>query len=230
MTRHPWILLPCLILALTACGGEEAGKEPDGGGGTGGGDGGAGCTQAECRGTTGDYWKVEQICVEGECRDVGLKDEFNETRRGAMLVGVQSFGVDTQNFRSGHLRIFYPRDARGEAVDCARILATPDRVHPELNVVGYYTTAVRSQGYRDLRAAFGPVAGLPVNDPSLPYLVYLGLYSGDRDASSKHPTGTLLAEGCLGGMVVGEGEAENWAAPDAAHMFQDLKAGPVTAE
>jgi hypothetical protein len=226
MTRYPWILL--LALALAACGDDAAGNDPGEGGS--GGEGGGGCTQAECQVRTNNYWEVEKICVAGECQDAGLKDEFNETIRGAMLVSVKSRGVDARNIHSGHARIFFPQDARGEAVDCARILATPDRYHRELNVVGYYTTAIRSEGYRDLRTVFGPVAGLPVNDASTPYLVYVGLYAGDRDPTTKNPTGDLLAEGCKEGMIVAPGEPEDWYHPDPAHMFEGPDAGPVAAE
>jgi hypothetical protein len=225
MTRYPWILP--LALALAACGGSEAGDDPDGGGGTGG--SGPGCTQAQCRGTTSDYWEVDQVCVEGECQEVGLKDEFNETRRGSMLVGVKTHGVDARNFHSAHLQIFYPQDARGEAVDCARLLATPNRYHREFNLVGYYSTKVNPEGLRDLNTIFGPVAKLPVNDPSVPYVVYVGLFSGKRDPSTSRPTGVLLAEGCQAGMVVAEGEPESLVNPDPPHTFS-VNAGPVAEE
>lgn len=222
MIRHAWLFLLPLLLAPAACGSDDAGDSSPGGSG---GDEST-CTQTQCRDGETSAWEVDKVCVAGTCMDAGLRDEFNEIRRGAVVMGLSTHDVDARNFASAYVRLFYPRDARGETVDCQRILATPDRIHPDLNVVGYHSTAVRSQGYRDLHTVIGPVAGLPVNDPSTPYLVYVGVFSEDRDATTKHPKGVLLAEGCLGGLVVPDGEPESWSEPSPEYMFNGLKAGP----
>lgn len=223
MIRKPWTLLLPSIL-LVACGGDDGGNRPGAGGGGGG--GGADCTQAECLSGSGDYWEVDRICLPGGCTDVGLRDEFGEIRRGAMLVGLQTESVDARTIRSAYVRILHPRDARGEAVDCDRILAAPEGFDDLFNVVGYYTTAIRSSGYVDFSGMLGPVAGLPVNDASTGYVVYIAMYSGDRDAVSHDPTGVLFAEGCLPGLVVADGEPANWGNPDAAHLFGTVVARP----
>jgi hypothetical protein len=104
-------------------------------------------------------------------------------------------------------------------VDCARILGTPDRLDDSLNVVGYYTTAIRSQGYVDFAGMIGPIAGLPVNDAATPYVVHVAMFSGDRDPITLDPVGVLRAEGCLGGLVVADGEAADWMHPEARYQF-----------
>ena len=225
MTRPPSILFPAALL-LAACGGSDGGHEPGGGeGGTGG--TGPSCTQAQCRGGADDYWEVEAICLPGGCSDVGLLDEFGDVRRGAMLVGLESRGVDARQISSGYLRIFYPKDTSGRPVDCERVLAAPGRLDDTLNVVGYYTTAIRSGGLRELAASLGPVAGLPVNDASTAYVVHVALFNGDRDPFTHDPTGPMLVEGCQGGMVVADGEAADWSNPDAAHQFSGLVADRI---
>lgn len=215
MTLRPWtLLLPSLLLA--ACGGSSGGNDSNHGNG---GDGGADCTQAECMAEAGDYWEVDSICLPGGCTSVGRRDPYGELLRGSMLIGVETERVDARTISSAYLRVFYPKDTVGGTVDCDRILNTPDRLDDRLNVVGYYTTSVRSMGYMDFAGMFGPVAGLPVNDRATAYVVHVAMYSGDRDAQSHDPTGVVMAEGCLPGLVVAPGEPLDWGQPDAAHLF-----------
>lgn len=226
MIRNPWtLLLPSLLLA--ACGGGEGGNDR-GQGGDGGGGGGADCTQAECLAGSNGYWEVDQICLPGGCTEVGLRDPYGDIRRGAMLVGLTTERVDARTIASGYVRILHPTDARGAAVDCDRVLAAPDGRDDLFNVVGYYTTGIRSQGYVDFAGMIGPIAGLPVNDASTRYLVHAVLYSGDRDPITHDPTGVVMAEGCLAGMVVADGEPADWGTPDPAHQFGTVVATTPT--
>ncbi len=217
MTRPFWILVPAL-LALAACSDNEGGHKP-GTGGNGGGGQEADCTQLECLGGDDSYYKVDQICLPGGCTAVAERDEFGEYRQGTMLVGFDVKGSQGR-VRSAYLRIFYPLDVFGEPVDCDRIFGTTDRLDDTLNVVGYHTTLVSTSGLQgDFSGLMGPIVGLPVNQPSKPYVVHVAFFSDERDPITHDPTGVMRAEGCKAGMVVAEGDIENPAEPEFDHTF-----------
>lgn len=192
-----------------------AGGEPLGAGGNGGagGEGGTAfepiCTQIPA----GDLphcendldGRISSICLPEGCTDAGPRDpETGEILRGDIKVfgqvqdplspyrTVKSFGVD----------VFERRTNAGELLDCDTILRTEGYHDPSWNLMRRRNGMVSAAN----QTIPSLVQSVPLNDETNPYLAVMRLYNGPLGGVGSEPTGGLVLVGCVGEVVVLEGE------------------------
>lgn len=199
-------ILGLVVVAATACGGDDGGEKGKGGAGGEGGDPAAGCIQSTC--TPHFRFTVEAICVDDECIDVGLLNERGEQRLSSNRVQY-TYPNDVANYtvESWATTVFHPIRPDGTTLDCKTLLA----LEPKLRRNAGYTNVV---GWNASSASFvsgstalpTSVNRVPVNEPGVEYLILGELFSGKIDSTTRENSGSVIADGCIDGVVLTEGE------------------------
>jgi len=216
-------MLGVVVLAATACGGDDgAGGGGKGGAGGGGGDG-PGCIQTTC--TPALKYPVEAICVHDECRDVGLVDEDGKPLYSTIRVQYSyPTEVGSYTVESWSTTVYHPLRPDGSTLDCAALLA----LEPAKRRNAGYTNVV---GWNSSSASFvsgstaipTTVTNVRVNDPGVEYLILGELFSGKIDSATRENSGSVIAEGCIEGVVLVPGRYDDEGADERFQHWLQLR-------
>ncbi|WP_373046241.1 hypothetical protein [Vulgatibacter sp.] len=201
-----------LVMVAAACGGGEDDAAGAGGSGGGGGDGindqPPACIQMpKC--AYGLEHHIDAICVEDECIDVGARGPDDQVQRASFYI-FSRYPKEVTGYRiaSVGVTMFHPTRPNGERLTCADLLALEPakrRNAGYTNVVAWNSRNAADIGGNDTIPA--PMSRIPVNEPGVEYVLLSELWSGPTDAASPHAnTGAVIADGCVEGVVVEEGQ------------------------